>query len=79
MQKMGLTPKQQQVYDFLRVYHKVNGYYPSVREIGVGKIDGQQVLPERTSPTSVHRYLSVLKERGWIDMMPGKARSITLL
>jgi len=79
MQKMGLTPKQQQVYDFLRVYHKVNGYFPSVREIGVGKIDGQQVLPERTSPTSVHRYLAVLKERGWIDMMPGKARSITLL
>ena len=77
--KAGLTPKQQQVFNFLRLFHKVNGYYPSVREIGRGGVDGQQVLPERTSPTSVHRYLDVLQQRGWIEKMPGRARSLTIL
>ena len=79
MSKVGLTPKQQQVYDFLRVYHKTNGYYPSVREIAAGRIDGQQMLEERTSTSSIRRQMSALKERGWISVMPGKARSITLL
>ncbi len=59
--KAGLTPKQQQVFNFLRLFHKVNGYYPSVREIGLGVVDGQQVLPERSSPTSVQRYLMFSK------------------
>jgi len=79
MTKAGLTPKQRQVFDFLRLYHKTKGYYPSVREIGVGQIDGQQVIQQRTSPTSVHRYLVALQERGWINVLPGKPRSITIL
>jgi len=79
MTKAGLTPKQQQVFDYLRLYHKVNGYFPSVREIGEGQLDGKQVLPVRTSPTSVHRQLQALQERGWISWLPGKARSITIL
>ena len=79
MTKAGLTPKQRQVFDFLRLYHKTKGYYPSVREIGVGQIDGQQVMQKRTSTTSVHRILFSLQERGWITVLPGKARSITIL
>jgi len=77
--KAGLTPKQKQVYDYLRLYHRVHGCFPSVREIGEGKIEGEQVLTRRTSPTSVHRYLKALEERGWIQVMPGRARSITIL
>jgi len=77
--KAGLTPKQQQVYNFLRLFHKVNGYYPTTREIALGIVDGQQILPKRSSFSSVHRFLDVLQERGWIEKMPGRARSLTIL
>ena len=79
MTKAGLTPKQRQVFDFLRLYYKTKGYCPSVREIGSGQIDGQQVMQQRTSSTSVHRILFSLQERGWITVRPGQARSITIL
>lgn len=77
--KIGLTPKQQQVYDFLRLFHKVNGYYPTMRQIGEGVIDGEQVMPRRPSANSSSKFLDALVERGWIEKLPGRANAIRML
>lgn len=65
--KIGLTISQKQIYDFLIAFHKEEGVYPTVREICKGKIDDQQVIKERASPTSVSIHLHHLKDRGWIE------------
>lgn len=79
MDKVGLTMKQQEVYDFLRMYHKVHGVFPTVREISSGQIEGQQVIRARASHTSVQRMLKAIQERGWITVMPMRGRAIKLL
>ena len=78
MSKAGLTHKQREIYDFLRLYHKAHGVYPSIREIGSGLIEGRQVLSKR-GHTSVHRMMGALQERGWIDVLPHRPRGITIL
>ena len=47
MDKIGLTAKQKQVFEFLRMYHRTYGVFPSTREIAHGKIDGQVILNKR--------------------------------
>ena len=76
--KHGLTLKQTAVFDFIRLYIRANGVSPSVRDIAEGKIDGQQVMSPRTSLQSVHRMIKCLEQRGWIQSLPGQARSITI-
>jgi SOS-response transcriptional repressor LexA len=76
--KHGLTRKQKAVFDFIRLYIKANGVSPSVRDIATGKIDGHQVMSERSSLQSVHRMIKCLEQRGWIQLLPGQARSITI-
>ncbi len=77
--KMGLSPVQQDMYNFLVLFQKENGYMPTMREIGEGKIDGEQVIKKRTSTNSVRQILMCLQERRWIEMMPMRGRSIRLL
>ena len=48
-----LTPKQQQIYDFILAFASEHGYPPSVREIA-----GAVGLK---SPATVHFHLSVLQ------------------
>ena len=43
-QRIGLTPRQQQVLAFLVAYQKNSGVYPTVREICKGRIDGKQAI-----------------------------------
>ena len=76
--KHGLTLKQKAVFDFIRLYIRANGVSPSVRDIAEGKIDGQQVMSPRSSTQTVHRMIKCLEQRGWIQSLPGKARSITI-
>jgi len=66
----ALTPKQQQIYDFIVSFQSVHGYPPSVREIGehVGL----------KSPSTVHFHLKGLEEAGVITKAEGKTRAITL-
>ena len=66
----ALTPKQQQIYDFILSFSGRHGYPPSVREIGehVGL----------KSPSTVHFHLKGMEEKGIITKAEGKTRAITV-
>lgn len=66
----ALTPKQQQIYDFILSFSGRHGYPPSVREIGehVGL----------KSPSTVHFHLKGLEAAGLITKDKGKTRAITV-
>ena len=65
-----LTPKQQQIYEFILSFSNLHGYPPSVREIGehVGL----------KSPSTVHFHLKGLEAAGLITKDKGKTRAITV-
>lgn len=65
-----LSPKQQQIYDYIVSFQAQHGYPPSVREIGeaVGL----------KSPSTVHFHLKGLEEKGLITKAEGKTRAITV-
>lgn len=63
-----LSPKQQQIYDYILEFTQDNGYSPSVREIA------QAV--NLKSPSTVHFHLKGLREAGLISQAEGKTRSI---
>ena len=65
-----LTPKQQQIYDYIRVFTAEYGYPPSVREIG-------QAVGLK-SPSTVHFHLRGLEQAGAIAKAEGKTRAISL-
>lgn len=66
----ALSPKQQQIYDYIISFTGEHGYPPSVREIGdyVGL----------KSPSTVHFHLKGLEEKGLITKAEGKTRAITV-
>ena len=66
-----LTPKQQQIYDFIVDFSASNGYPPSVREIG-------EALGLK-SPSTVHFHLKGLEAAGLITKAEGKTRAITVV
>ena len=65
-----LSPKQQQIYDYIVAFTARHGYPPSVREIGarVGL----------KSPSTVHFHLKGLEAMGLISKAEGKTRAITV-
>lgn len=65
-----LSPKQQQIYDFILNFADEHGYPPSVREIA-------QAVDLR-SPSTVHFHLKGLREAGLIEQAEGKTRAITV-
>ena len=65
-----LSPRQQQILDFIVDEIRTHGYGPTVREIVVHVGD--------KSPTSVHRHLKTLEARGYIKRQANKSRSIQL-
>ena len=68
----GLTRKQRYVLNFIRQYIEISdGLSPVYSEIA----DGCGI----SSKSNVHRVIHSLIERGFIEIIPGKARSITLL
>ena len=66
----SLSPKQQQIYDYIVDFSAQHGYPPSEREIGeyVGL----------KSPSTVHFHLKGLKAAGFISQQEGKTRAITV-
>lgn len=68
---MSLTDRQQQTYDFLRVYVARHGVSPKLREIA----DHLGIQSRGT----VHRYLSALADAGLITVVADRARGIELL
>ena len=64
----GVTPKQKRCLDYIKSYIADNGYPPTTREIQAGL--------GLSSTNQVWRYIHSLRERGAIDFMDGRARSI---
>jgi repressor LexA len=66
-----LSPRQQQIYDFVLAYAEKHGYPPTVREIGaeVGL----------ASPSTVHVHLAKLEEAGYVRRDPTKPRALELV
>lgn len=65
-----LTPKQQEIYDFIVQFTQENGYPPSVREIG-------QAVGLK-SPSTVHFHIKGLESAGVLTKAAGKTRAMTL-
>lgn len=67
---MELTPKQQEVFDYLVEYRRQRGYFPTRKEIGnhIGKGAG-----------SAQFHLHRIEEKGYIELMPGMQRGIKVL
>jgi len=65
-----LTPRQQQIWEFLQEYVDRHGYPPTVREIGeaVGL----------ASPSTVHAHLANLERAGLLKRDPTKPRALEL-
>ncbi len=68
---MDLTKRQQEIFDFIKQYLDVNGYPPTVRDIG--KAVGL------ASSSTVHAHLSNLEKIGLLRRDPSKPRAIELL
>ena len=66
-----LTEKQQNVYESIMQYQRVNGYAPTIREIcrmvGVA------------STSSVYAHLKILEEKGYIARKMDSSRAIAIL
>lgn len=66
----GLTERQADALEFIQVYFRANGFTPTfteiMKEIGLH------------SKAGVHRLLTGLEERGVIERIPNRARSISL-
>ena len=65
-----LTPKQQQIYNYIVSFTAENGYPPSVREIGAAV--------GLKSPSTVHFHIKGLEEAGVLKKTGGKTRALTL-
>jgi repressor LexA len=68
---MDLTKRQQEIFDFIKRYSDINGYPPTVRDIG--KAVGL------ASSSTVHAHLSNLEKIGLLRRDPTKPRAIELL
>ncbi len=66
----ALTPRQREIYEFIRSYVAATGYAPSVREIC-------EAVKIR-SPNGVLGHLRVLERKRLIEREPRKSRSIRL-
>lgn len=65
-----LTPKQQQIYNYILSFSDEHGYPPSVREIAEAV--------DLKSPSTVHFHIKGLEEAGVLVKAEGKTRAITL-
>ena len=65
-----LTPKQQQIYDYILTFADEHGYPPSVREISAAV--------NLKSPSTVHFHMKKLEAEGYIQKADGKTRAISL-
>lgn len=68
---LGLTKPMREVLDFIIAYTAEHGVSPSFQEIAD--------LTGRRGKGNVHRITYALCQRGYIDFLPGCARSITVL
>lgn len=63
-----LTVKQKKLLDFINIYFKENSIYPTYEEM-------KSALNIK-SKSSIHKLISSIEERGFIERIPHKARAI---
>lgn len=63
-----LTPKQKQIFEYIKKYIRKNRYSPSLKEIGkrFGLVK-----------STVHQHIEALKEKGYLNKLQNQPRSIT--
>ncbi len=66
-----MTNREYQIYDAIREYTAINGYAPTVREIG-------SAVGLRSSST-VHQYLNRIMYKGYITYLPNQPRTLRVL
>ena len=68
--KIGLTEKQLEVFDYIRAYHKTSGVYPTHKDMSdhFG-----------TSRSNIAKHLAALERRGWINRSRGTKAGLTIL
>ncbi|MBP3950353.1 helix-turn-helix domain-containing protein [Halalkalibacter suaedae] len=66
-----LTLKQKQVLTCIVAFIAKHSFAPSSRELGA--------LLEHSSPSTTHRYLVTLKEKGYVDWIESKPRTLRVL
>ena len=65
-----LTPEQRRVVAYILSYRSENGFPPTVREIA-------SALGYK-SPNNVRQHLRLIEQKGFIRLLPGKARGIEI-
>jgi repressor LexA len=70
MSPYELTAEQQRVLSYLVSYRAENGFPPTVREIAAA-------LNYR-SPNNVRQHLRLIEQKGFIRLLPGRARGIEI-
>ncbi len=70
IRRIPLTPKQQEVYQFIRDYQNTNGFSPTFEEIAVGC--------GLAAKSNVARLVDCLIQRGHAMKIAGHARSLTV-
>jgi SOS-response transcriptional repressor LexA len=78
-EKIGLTPVQKDIYDFLCMFHQVHGYMPTLKEIADGKIEERQILAARKSKNTIVQILDNLAQKKWIVRNKGFQRGLQVL
>jgi repressor LexA len=66
-----MTNREYQKYDAIREYTAINGYAPTVREIG-------SAVGLRSSST-VHQYLNRIMSKGYVTYHPNQPRTLQVL
>ena len=66
-----MTEKQEKIYNIIKEFINENGYAPTVREIGE--------IAKLNSPSTVFTHLLNLKNKGYINYVEGKPRTIKVV
>lgn len=68
---MHLTKRQREILSFIKDFIKENGYSPTIKEIGVHF--------ELSSPATIHKHLTNLENKGFIQRSYNRSRAVEVL
>ena len=71
MDKEKLTQKQLEIFNYIKKYISINGYSPSIREIGIGN--------NISSSSTVHHHIQSLVDKGYITKTDNKFRTLEIV
>ena len=68
-QRLSLTTKQEQVFDYVKAFTKKHTFSPTYTQIG-----NELTIHKAT----VRKHLLALQAKGWLTFNPGESRSIII-